>query len=117
MIAGASSWLGLAAFGLTTVGVFNGIALVLIRTRAVRATEASERASLIAFLIALAATGQVTGTILGGALATALSPRWALVLAGMVALCIAAPVALLAGPRAEWHLQPSPWAERDRRSQ
>lgn len=117
MIAGASSWLGLAAFGLTTVGVFNGIALVLIRTRAVRATEASERASLIAFLIALAATGQVTGTIVGGALATAVSPRWALVLAGMLALFVAAPVALLAGPRAEWRLRPSPWGERDRRSQ
>jgi MFS family permease len=117
MIAGASSWLGLAAFGLSALGVFNGVAIVLNRTRVVRATEPAERASMIAFLIALAATGQVTGTILGGALATALSPRWAFVLAGTFALVVAAPVALWAGPRAEWQLRPSPWAERGRRSQ
>ena len=115
MIAGASSWLGLAAFGLTALGVFNGVAIVLNRTRSIRATEPGERASTIAFLIAVAATGQVTGTILGGALATVLSPRWAFVLAGTVALLVAAPVALLVGPRAEWQLRPSPWAERGRR--
>ncbi|HET7429315.1 MAG TPA: MFS transporter [Gaiellales bacterium] len=116
MIAGASSWLGLAAFGLTALGVFNGVAIILNRTRALRATEPAERASTIAFLIALAATGQVTGTILGGALATALSPRWAFVLAGTFALLVAAPVSLVVGPRAEWQLRPSPWAERGRRS-
>jgi MFS family permease len=116
MIAGASSWLGLAAFGLTALGVFNGVAIIINRTRALRATEPAERASTIAFLIALAATGQVTGTIMGGALATALSPRWAFVLAGTFALLVAAPVSLVVGPRAEWQLRPSPWAERGRRS-
>lgn len=116
MIAGASSWLGLATFGLTALGVFNGVAIIINRTRALRATEPAERASTIAFLIALAATGQVTGTILGGALATALSPRWAFVLAGTFALLVAAPVSLVVGPRAEWQLRPSPWAERGRRS-
>lgn len=116
MIAGASSWLGLAAFGLTALGVFNGVAIIINRTRALRATEPAERASTIAFLIALAATGQVTGTILGGALATALSPRWAFVLAGTFALLVAAPVSLVVGPRAKWQLRPSPWAERGRRS-
>ncbi len=116
MIAGASSWLGLAAFGLTALGVFNGAAVVIIRTGALRATELGERAAVISFLIALAATGQVTGTVLGGVLATALSPRWAFVLSGSIALLIAAPVALVVGPRAEWHLQPSPWAKRERES-
>jgi MFS family permease len=116
MIAGASSWLGLATFGLTALGVFNGVAIIINRTRALRATEPAERASTIAFLIALAATGQVTGTILGGALATALSPRWAFVLAGTFALLVAAPVSLVVGPRAEWQLRSSPWAERGRRS-
>ena len=117
MIAGASSWVGLAAFGLTALGVCNGVAIVLNRTRVVRATDPADRASMIAFLIALAATGQVTGTILGGALATALSPRWAFVLAGTFALLVAAPLALAIGPRAEWDLRPSPWAERRRRPQ
>jgi len=116
MIAGASSWLGLAAFGLTALGVFNGVAIIINRTRALRATEPAERASTIAFLIAVAATGQVTGTILGGALATGLSPRWAFVIAGAFALLVAAPVALVVGPRAEWQLRPSPWAQRGRRS-
>lgn len=117
MIAGASSWLGLAAFGLAALGVFNGVAIIINRTRAVRGTEPAERASTIAFLIALAASGQVTGTILGGVLATALSPRWAFVLAGTFALLVAAPVALAVGPRAEWQLRRSPWAERGRRPQ
>jgi MFS family permease len=117
MIGGASSWLGLAAFGLTALGVCNGVAIVLNRTRVVRATEPADRAGMIAFLIALAATGQVTGTILGGALATALSPRWAFVLAGTFALLVAAPLALAVGPRAEWELRPSPWAPRGRRPQ
>jgi MFS family permease len=116
MIAGASSWIGLAAFGLAALGVFNGVAVVIIRTGALRATEPGERASVISFLIALAATGQVTGTILGGILATALSPRWAFVLSGSIALLVAAPIALVVGPRAEWHLRPSPWAKRERGS-
>ena len=32
---------------------------------------------------------------------------------GLVALVIAAPVALSIGPRAEWILTPSPWADPD----
>jgi MFS family permease len=115
MIAGAAAWLPLAAFGLTILGVFNGVAIVLNRTRAVREAEPAERAGLIAFLIALAVSGQVAGTVLGGLLATALSPRWAFVVSGSVALLVAAPVAHAVGPRAEWVLSESPWAPRSRR--
>jgi MFS family permease len=114
MIAGASAWLPLAAFGLTILGVFNGVAIVLNRTRAVREAEAGERVGLIAFLIAVAVSGQVAGTVLGGVLATVLSPRWAFVVSGSVALLVAAPVAHAVGPRAEWVLRESPWAPRGR---
>jgi MFS family permease len=113
MIAGASRWIMLAAFGLTVLGVFNGVAIVLNRTRAVRDTDPAERAGVISFLIAVTATGQVAGTILGGIVATASSPRWAFVVFGSVALLVAAPVALSVGPRPEWGLQPSPWTEED----
>jgi MFS family permease len=68
---------------------------------------------VISFLIAVTATGQVAGTILGGIVATASSPRWAFVVFGSVALLVAAPVALSVGPRPEWRLQPSPWTEED----
>ena len=116
MIVGAAPDLVLAAFGFTLLGVFNGFALVLNRTRVVRGTEPGERAGVISFLIALSATGQAAGTICGGALATVVSERWAFVAFGLLTLLVAAPAALMVGPRAEWNLQPSPWqAKRKRR--
>jgi MFS family permease len=95
--------------------VFNGFALVLNRTRVVRDTEPGERAGVISFLIALSATGQAAGTICGGALATVVSERWAFVAFGLLTLLVAAPAALMVGPRAEWNLQPSPWQAKRRR--
>jgi MFS family permease len=116
MIVGAAPDLVLAALGFTLMGVFNGFALVLNRTRVVRDTEPGERAGVISFLIALSATGQAAGTICGGALATVVSERWAFVAFGLLTLLVAAPAALMVGPRAEWNLQPSPWqAKRKRR--
>ena len=116
MIVGAAPDLVLAAFGFTLLGVFNGFALVINRTRVVRDTEPAERAGVISFLIALSATGQAAGTICGGALATVVSERWAFVAFGLLTLIVAAPAALMVGPRAEWNLQPSPWqAKRKRR--
>jgi MFS family permease len=112
MIAGGSPVVGLAGFGMLLLGVFNGIAIVLNRSRAVRAASPAERAGLIAFLIALSGIGQALGTVLGGLLATATSPRWAFVVFGLLLLVVAAPLALVIGPRAEWALQPSPWADR-----
>jgi MFS family permease len=112
MIAGASPAVGLAGVGLFLLGVFNGVAIVLNRTRAVRETTPAERAGVIAFLIALSGIGQASGTVLGGFLATATSPRWAFVVFGLLLLIVAAPLALVVGPRAEWALQPSPWADR-----
>jgi MFS family permease len=113
MIAGGSPAVGLAGFGMLLLGIFNGVAIVLNRTRAVRAAAPAERAGLIAFLIALSGIGQALGTVLGGLLATAISPRWAFVVFGLLLLTVAAPLALVIGPRAEWALQPSPWVDRD----
>jgi MFS family permease len=116
MIVGAAPDIALAAFGFTLLGVFNGFALVINRTRVVRDTEPAERAGVISFLIALSATGQAAGTICGGVMATLASERWAFVLFGVLALLVAAPAALMVGPRTEWNLQPSPWqAKRKRR--
>jgi MFS family permease len=116
MIVGAAPDIALAAFGFTLLGVFNGFALVINRTRVVRDTEPAERAGVISFLIALSATGQAAGTICGGVMATLVSERWAFVLFGVLALLVAAPAALMVGPRTEWNLQPSPWqAKRKRR--
>jgi MFS family permease len=113
MIAGGSPAVGLAGLGMLLLGIFNGVAIVLNRTRAVRAAAPAERAGLIAFLIALSGIGQALGTVLGGLLATATSPRWAFVVFGLLLLIVAAPLALVIGPRAEWALQPSPWVDRD----
>jgi len=116
MIVGAAPDIALAAFGFTLLGVFNGFALVINRTRVVRDTEPAERAGVISFLIALSATGQAAGTICGGVMATVISERWAFVVFGVLALLVAAPAALMVGPRTEWNLQPSPWqAKRKRR--
>ena len=116
MIVGAAPDIALAAFGFTLLGVFNGFALVINRTRVVRDTEPAERAGVISFLIALSATGQAAGTICGGVMATVVSERWAFVVFGVLALLVAAPAALMVGPRTEWNLQPSPWqAKRKRR--
>jgi MFS family permease len=116
MIVGAAPDIALAAFGFTLLGVFNGFALVINRTRVVRDTEPAERAGVISFLIALSATGQAAGTICGGVTATVASERWAFVVFGVLALLVAAPAALMVGPRTEWNLQPSPWqAKRKRR--
>ena len=116
MIVGAAPDIALAAFGFTLLGVFNGFALVINRTRVVRDTEPAERVGVISFLIALSATGQAAGTICGGVMATLVSERWAFVLFGVLALLVAAPAALMVGPRTEWNLQPSPWqAKRKRR--
>ena len=116
MIVGAAPNIALAAFGFTLLGVFNGFALVINRTRVVRDTEPAERAGVISFLIALSATGQAAGTICGGVMATVVSERWAFVVFGVLALLVAAPAALMVGPRTEWNLQPSPWqAKRKRR--
>ena len=116
MIVGAAPDIALAAFGFTLLGVFNGFALVINRTRVVRDTEPAERAGVISFLIALSATGQAAGTICGGVMATLVSERWAFVVFGVLALLVAAPAALMVGPRTEWNLQPSPWqAKRKRR--
>jgi MFS family permease len=116
MIVGAAPDIALAALGFTLLGVFNGFALVINRTRVVRDTEAAERAGVISFLIALSATGQAVGTICGGVMATVISERWAFVVFGVLALLVAAPAALVVGPRTEWNLQPSPWqAKRKRR--
>jgi MFS family permease len=116
MIVGAAPDIALAAFGFTLLGVFNGFALVINRTRVVRDTEPAERAGVISFLIALSATGQAAGTVCGGVMATLVSERWAFVLFGVLALLVAAPAALMVGPRTEWNLQPSPWqAKRKRR--
>ena len=116
MIVGAAPDITLAAFGFTLLGVFNGFALVINRTRVVRDTEPAERAGVISFLIALSATGQAAGTICGGVMATVVSERWAFVVFGVLALLVAAPAALMVGPRTEWNLQPSPWqAKRKRR--
>jgi MFS family permease len=116
MIVGAAPDIALAAFGFTLLGVFNGFALVINRTRVVRDTEPAERAGVISFLIALSATGQAAGTICGGLMATLVSERWAFVVFGVLALLVAAPAALMVGPRTEWNLQPSPWqAKRKRR--
>ncbi len=116
MIVGAAPDIALAAFGFTLLGVFNGFALVINRTRVVRETEPAERAGVISFLIALSATGQAAGTICGGVTATVVSERWAFVVFGVLALLVAAPAALMVGPRTEWNLQPSPWqAKRKRR--
>ncbi len=113
MIAGAAPQIALAGFGLLLLGIFNGVAVILNRTRVIRATEPGERAGLISFLISLSISGQALGTIGGGLIASLASPRWALVAFGLVALVLAAPIAFTIGPRAEWLLQPSPWAERD----
>jgi MFS family permease len=113
MIAGGSPAVGLAGLGMLLLGVFNGVAIILNRSRAVRAADPTERTSLIAFLIALSGIGQALGTVLGGLLATATSPRWAFVVFGLLLLTVAAPLALMIGPRADWALQPSPWADRD----
>ena len=116
MIVGAAPNIALAAFGFTLLGVFNGFALVINRTRVVRDTEPAERAGVISFLIALSATGQAAGTICGGVMATVVSERWAFVVFGVLALLVAAPAALMVGPRTDWNLQPSPWqAKRKRR--
>jgi MFS family permease len=116
MIVGAAPDIALAAFGFTLLGVFNGFALVINRTRVVRDTEPAERVGVISFLIALSATGQAAGTICGGVMATVVSERWAFVVFGVLALLVAAPAALMVGPRTEWNLQPSPWqAKRKRR--
>jgi MFS family permease len=113
MITGAAPHLALAGFGLLLLGIFNGVAVILNRTRVVRDTTAAERAGLVSFLISLSMIGQAAGTIAGGVVASAASPRWAFVAFGLVALIIAAPIALSIGPRAEWVLQPSPWANGD----
>jgi hypothetical protein len=113
MITGAAPDVGLAGFGLLVRGVFNGVAVILNRTRVVRDTEPAERAGLVSFLIALSMIGQGAGTIAGGVVASVASPRWAFVAFGLVALLVAAPVALSIGPRAEWTLTRSPWADPD----
>jgi MFS family permease len=113
MITGASPHVALAGLGLLLLGIFNGVAVILNRTRVVRDTEPGERAGLISFLISLSIIGQAVGTIAGGVVASAASPRWAFVAFGLVALAVAAPVALSIGPRAEWPLKPSPWADPD----
>jgi MFS family permease len=115
MIIGAAPAIGLAALGLALLGLFNGVALVLNRIRVVRATEPSQRSGVISFLIALSATGQAGGTVCGGLVATAVSPRWSFVLFGVLALAVAAPLALAVGPRPEWDLRPSPWLEDEKR--
>ena len=115
MIIGAAPDIGLAGLGLTLLGVFNGVALVLNRTRVVRATEPSQRTGVISFLIAISASGQAGGTVCGGLVATTVSPRWAFVLFGVLALAVAAPLALAIGPRPDWELRPSPWLENDKR--
>jgi MFS family permease len=115
MIVGAAPGIALAAFGFTLLGVFNGFALVLNRTRVVRNTDPAERAGVISFLIALSATGQAAGTICGGVMATVVSERWAFVIFGVLALLVAAPAALMVGPRTEWNLQPSPWQVKRKR--
>jgi MFS family permease len=113
MITGAAPHIALVGLGLLLLGVFNGVAVILNRTRVVRDTDPAERAGLVSFLISLSITGQGIGTIAGGVVASAASPRWAFVAFGLVALTIAAPVALSIGPRAEWVLQPSPWVDGD----
>ena len=113
MIIGAAPALGLAAAGLLLLGVFNGVAIVLNRTRAARATEPSERAAVFSFLIAASAGAQAAGTVAGGIVATAASSRWAFIGFGVIALAVAAPLALAVGPRREWDLRPSPWAGKD----
>jgi len=113
MITGASPHVALAGLGLLLLGIFNGVAVILNRTRVVRDTEPGERAGLVSFLISLSIIGQAVGTIAGGVVASAASPRWAFVAFGLVALAVAAPVALSIGPRAEWQLKPSPWADPD----
>ena len=110
MITGAAPRIGLAGLGLLLLGIFNGVAVLLNRTRVVRDTDPAERAGLVSLLISLSMIGQAVGTIAGGLVAAAASPRWAFVAFGLVALVIAAPVALSIGPRAEWILTPSPWA-------
>jgi MFS family permease len=113
MITGASPHVAMAGLGLLLLGIFNGVAVILNRTRVVRDTEPGERAGLISFLISLSMIGQAVGTIAGGIVASIASPRWAFVAFGLVALAIAAPVALSIGPRREWLLKPSPWADPD----
>jgi len=113
MITGAAPHMALAGFGLLLLGIFNGVAVIVNRTRVVRDTEPAERAGLVSFLISLSLIGQGAGTIGGGVVAAAVSPRWAFVAFGLLALTIAAPVALSIGPRAEWVLTPSPWADAD----
>jgi predicted MFS family arabinose efflux permease len=113
MITGASPHVALAGLGLLLLGIFNGVAVILNRTRVIRDTEPGERAGLISFLISLSLIGQAAGTIAGGIVASAASPRWAFVAFGLVALVIAAPVSLSIGPRAEWRLKPSPWSDPD----
>jgi MFS family permease len=115
MIVGASPGLVLAGAGLALLGVFNGVAIVLNRTRAVRATGPAERASVISFLISLTVTAQAAGTIGGGLAATLISPRWAFIGFGLVALVVAAPLALSVGPRPGWELAPAPATDRDDR--
>jgi MFS family permease len=115
MIVGASPVLGLAAVGLALLGVFNGIAIILNRTRAVRETDPAERAGVISFLISLTITAQSLGTIAGGVAATVASPRWAFIGSGLVALLVAAPLAQSVGPRPKWELRRSPWAGDDDR--
>ncbi len=113
MITGAAPHIVMAGLGLLLLGIFNGVAVILNRTRVVRDTGPGERAGMISFLIALSMIGQATGTIAGGVVASVASPRWAFVAFGLVALIVAAPVALSIGPRAEWVLKPSPWADPD----
>ncbi len=113
MITGASPHVALAGLGLLLLGIFNGVAVILNRTRVVRDTEPGERAGLVSLLISLSMIGQSVGTVAGGVVASAASPRWAFVAFGLVALTVAAPVALSIGPRAEWLLKPSPWADPD----
>jgi MFS family permease len=114
VIVGAAPDLALAAAGFALLGIFNGIAIVLNRTRVVRETEPAERAQVISFLISLSVSGQALGTVVGGLVATAASPRWAFVSAGLGALVLAAPIAHSVGPPAEWELRPSPWLENDK---
>ena len=115
MIVGAAPHILLAAVGLALLGLFNGVAIVLNRTRVVRDTEPAERAGVISFLISLSVSGQAVGTVAGGIIATASSPRWAFIVAGLSALVLAAPIALTVGPRASWDLRATPWLENDKR--
>ncbi|MGZ4431536.1 MAG: MFS transporter [Gaiellales bacterium] len=95
LLAGVAPAVGLAAIGLTSLGVFNGVALVLNRSSVARATAPEERPGLIAFLISIGVSAQATGTVLGGAVASIGSPRWVYVGAGLVGVFVAAPLAAL----------------------